>query len=327
MSRTSTCLLGHQIALLCCSLYALCPASTLAQATAEAPPPAPTPPPYSIPWQLRPAAAATVLRSDTAFAFYENPVSGESGSTVASMLLGSYKLTPELAPLVRLGVVSNSPPAGTATMTGAAIGSAFNFLNPVLGATYLIKPAPDLRLALFLGVTVPIGGGGGDKPDPANALANNAGVLARSAMDNAMFAVNYFTVIPGLDFAYVSHGFTAQVEVTLLELLRVRGGGIPANDSTRTNLTAGLHLGYFFIPQLSIGAELRHQRWLSTPTPIKVARDTLRDNSTIAIGIRGHFKLSDTIWMRPGIAYTRGLDDPMDAQKYNIVQLDVPVLF
>jgi hypothetical protein len=327
MSHISTRLLRCHIALLACALYASSPASAFAQTAAEAPPPAPAPPPYSIPWQLRPAAAATVLRSDTAFAFYENPVSGESGTTVASMLLGSYKLTPELAPLVRLGVVSNSPPAGTKTLTGAAIGSAFNFLNPVLGATYLIKPAADLRLALFLGVTVPIGGGGGDKPDAANALANNAGVLARSAMDNAMFAVNYFTVFPGLDFAYVSHGFTAQAEVTLFQLFRVRGGGIPANDSTRTNLTAGLHLGYFFIPQLSVGAELRHQRWLSTPTPIKAAQSTLRDTSTVAIGIRGHFKLSDTIWMRPGIAYARGLDDPMDAQKYNIVQLDVPVLF
>ncbi|HYO93805.1 MAG TPA: hypothetical protein VER33_04805, partial [Polyangiaceae bacterium] len=48
------------------------------------------PPPYSRPFQLRPVMAASVLRSDTAFAFYENPVSGETGSTVASTLLFSY---------------------------------------------------------------------------------------------------------------------------------------------------------------------------------------------------------------------------------------------
>lgn len=93
----------------------------------------------------------------------------------------------------------------------------------------------------------------------------------------------------------MNHGFTAQAEATLLQLLRVRDSGIPANDSARTNLTAGLHLGYFFIPQLSMGAELRHQRWLSTPTPIKVAEDTLRDTSAVAIGLRAHFKVSDTI--------------------------------
>jgi hypothetical protein len=288
-------------------------------ATEPAPPP---PPPYSLPWQLRPVAAATVIRSDTAIAFYENPMSNESGSTVASMLLGSYKLTPELAPLVRLGVVSNSPPDGAMSP-----GSGFNFINPVLGATYVFKLSPDFKLAAFLGLAIPIGGGGGDMPEPESAAANGAGILARSAMDNAMFAVNYFTVFPGVGLAFVKSGFTAQVEVTLLQLFRVRGGGNPVNDSSRTNLTAGLHLGYFFIPQLSAGAELRHQRWLSTPTPIMVDEDTLRDTSTFAIGLRGHIKLGETMWLRPGLAYARAIDDPMDAAGYNILQLDVPVSF
>lgn len=303
----------------------LCAAApAVAQSASEPPPPAPAaPPPYSIPWQLRPAAIATVLRSDTAVAFYENPVSGQSGTTVASMLLGSYKLTPEFAPLVRLGVVSNSPPDGPMSP-----GSGFNFINPVVGGTYMLKLSPDFRLALFLGLSVPVGGGGGDSPDPANAAANGAGILARSAMDNAMFAVNYFTVFPGVGLAYVNHGLTAQVEVTLLQLMRVRGENHPAGaDSSRTNLTMGLHLGYFFIPQLSAGAELRHQRWLSTPASIMADEDTLRDNSTFAIGLRAHFKLSETIWIRPGIAYARPIDDPMSAANYNIVQLDIPVVF
>jgi len=292
----------------------------------EEPPPRPTaapPPPYSLPWQLRPAAIATVLRSDTTFAFYEDPVSEESGSTIASMLLGSYKLTDAFAPMVRLGVVQNSPPDGPMSP-----GSAFNFINPVVGGTYMLKLSPDFRLAFFLGLTVPVGGGGGDSPDPANATANGAGILARSAMDNAMFAVNYFTVFPGVGLAYVNHGFTAQVEVTLLQLLRVRGEDhLAGADSSRTNLTMGLHLGYFFIPQLSAGAELRHQRWLSTPASIMADEDTLRDNSTFAIGLRAHFELSDTIWLRPGIAYARPIDDPMDAAGYDIVQLDIPVAF
>jgi hypothetical protein len=281
-----------------------------------------------LPWQLRPVVVANVVRSDTAIAFYEPPMAGESGTTVASMLLASYKVTPELAPLVRLGIVSNSPPG--------PVDGALNFLNPVVGATYSLKLSPDFKLAPFLGLALPVGGGGGDMPEPANAAANGAGILARSAMDNAMFAVNYFTIFPGVGFAYVNHGFTAQVEVTLLQLLRVRGKENPANaDSGRTNFTAGLHLGYFFIPQLSAGAELRHQRWLSTPSMIKAGvmmrteemEDMLRDTTTVAIGIRGHIKLNDTMWLRPGIAYTRGLDDPMDASKYNIVQVDVPFVF
>jgi len=309
------------------------PAQAHAQADpppAEAAAPAPPPPPYSLPWQLRPVVAGNVVRSDTAIAFYENPVSGESGSTVASMLLGSYKVTPDFAPLVRLGVVSNSPPESAGE-------SGFNFINPVVGGTYAFKLSPDFKLAAFLGLTIPVGGGGGDMPESGNAAANGAGIVARSAMDNAMFAVNYFTIFPGVGLAYVNHGFTAQIEVTLLELLRVRGKDNPANaDSARTNFTAGLHLGYFFIPQLSAGAELRHQRWLSTPSTIKAGgmtmrtqamEDTLRDTTTFAIGIRGHIKLNDTMWLRPGIAYARALDDPMDLAKYNIVQVDLPFVF
>jgi hypothetical protein len=139
------------------------------------------------------------------------------------MLLGSYKVSDAFAPLVRLGAVSNSSPDGPMSP-----GSGFNFINPVLGGTYLFKLSPDFRLAAFLGLTAPIGGGGGDSPDPANATANAAGIAARSAMDNAMFAVNYFTVFPGVGLAYVNHGVTVQIEATLLQLFRVRGENHPA---------------------------------------------------------------------------------------------------
>src|SRR5690349_178546 len=112
------------------------PQQTQAQAPAAPPPdaaaaaPAPPPPPYSLPWQLRPVAVANVVRSDTAFAFYKNPVTKNSGSTIASMLLATYKVTPDFAPLLRLGIVSNSPPDPPAGMP--KLDSALNFLNPVL---------------------------------------------------------------------------------------------------------------------------------------------------------------------------------------------------
>src|ERR1700744_3208683 len=67
--------------------------------------PPPKPAAYSLPFALRPAAAATALRLDTGFAFYEDPTSKNSGSTVAPVLPASYKVLPYLAPLVRLGVV------------------------------------------------------------------------------------------------------------------------------------------------------------------------------------------------------------------------------
>jgi hypothetical protein len=313
-------------------------------AAAEAPPaePAavkPKPPPYSLPWQLRPAVVGNVVRSDTAFAFYKDNLGKKSGSTVASMLLASYKVTDEFAPMVRIGIAQNSPPSSTMA-AGKPVDSAVNFLNPVIGGTYAIKPAKPLRLAFFLGLTIPVGSGGGDDAKPENKVANAAGIRARSAMDNAMFSVNDFAVFPGVDFAYVSGGFTAQIEATIFQLTRVKGDKKPAMglannpDKSKTNFTAGLHVGYFVIPMLSLGAEIRHQRFLSTPKAVELdeadANKTplgVRDTTTWAVGPRAHFKLSDSVWFRPGVAFSMPLDNPMKKASYKVVQLDLPIAF
>ena len=288
--------------------------------------PASPKPPYSLPFQLRPAVAATVLRTDTSFAFYDDPVAGKEGSTVASTLLGTYKLTDNIAPLVRVGLVSNSPPA-----TDGAVG----FLNPVIGGTYVLPLSPEFRLAFFLGLALPFGSGGGDSPDPKNVASNAAGIRARSAMDNAMCAVNDVVIFPGVDLAYVAHGFTVQAEATVLQLMRAKGEdatnamGAPLNpDSSRTNLTAGLHVGYFFFPELSAAVELRHQRWLSTPTAIeRDTTDTLRDTTTVAMGPRLHFKVGEKSWIRPALALAVALDDPLQRWESTSVQLDIPFIF
>ncbi len=297
---------------------------------ADAAPPAepaaakPKPPPYSLPWQLRSVIPATVLRSDTSFAFYKDPTSGKSGSTVASMLFGSYKIIPELSVLVRLGFVSSSPPSPAKSGSGLT--------NPLLGAMFAPKISPSFKLGGFLGFTLPVGSGGGDKPTPETAAAVAAGAPARAAFDNAMFAVNYFTVIPGIDVAYVASGLTVQGEATLFRLMKARGPD--TIDKSNTNLTLGLHVGYFIAPMFSIGAELRHQRWLSTPVGVKKdeakassAQLGVRDQTTWAVGPRFHFKLSDSIWFRPGVSFGMPIDDPMSKSKYKTVQLDLPFVF
>ena len=267
--------------------------------------------------------AATVVRSDTAVALYEN-AAGQQGSTVATMLTGSFKVTPTLAPLVRLGFVQNSAPGTDPSGT--------SFLNPIVGVTYARKLG-SFRLAGFLGGTIPVGGGGGDTPDKGAAAANKAGISARSAMDNAMFAVDYFTAIGGVDAAYVDHRVTLQAEATLFQLFRARGAGTaPATDDTRTNSTFGLHAGVFIVPQHSLGGELRYPRWLTTPTQIVMMKtvpvpDASLDTMTVAIGPRGHFALGHGMFFRPGIAYARGLDKPLSASSYNMVQIDLPVVF
>lgn len=301
------------------------PAAPSVSPPVEAPP---KPPPYSLPWQLRPIAAATGIRSDTSFALYED-ATGHRGTTVASLLTATYRIpgtgpaTAGLAPLVRLALVADDPARGNATKGGVAL------VNPLLGAAYAIKLDAGFRLNAFLGATLPVGGGGGDKPNAGTANARIKGLNARAQLENALFAVNDFTVIPGLGAAWVRSGLTVQIEVTLLQLMRVRGDAVQ-KESMKTNFTTGLHVGYFVIPALSIGAELRYQRWLKGPIAVdKDKTGGTRDSLSFAVGPRLHFKLGDVGWLRPGISYQRGLDKPLAAAtpSYHIVQLDLPFFF
>jgi hypothetical protein len=265
-----------------------------------------------------------VVRSDTSVAFYQD-AAGNTGNTEVTMLLATYRVLPDLAPLVRLGLVKNNAPAAGADGT--------SFVNPVVGATYARKLGA-FRLAGFLGTTIPIGQGAGASPDAGAAAADAAAIRARSAMDNAMFAVNYMTGIAGLGFAYIHAGFTAQAEATVFQLFRVRGdNAASATDSTRTNATAGVHLGYFVIPQISVGGEIRYQRWLSDVTQRNSAGASVpianfaKDTLSFAVGPRGHFKMGKSMWLRPGISYAQGLDKPLTDGKYHVVQVDLPVVF
>lgn len=280
----------------------------------------PKPPPYSIPFGLRPALAVNVVRLDTALGLFKDPVSGESGSTFVGTLLASKKLSDNVSALIRVGMVSNSPP-NTAMDPGSGTG----FMNPVIGINYMHK-LDDFRITPFLGMAFPLGNGGGSKPDAAQALARNDGIFTRSALDNAMFAVNDFVIFPGLDIAFIKGGLTLQLEATVLQLRRVRGNDTVQPDAMRTNFTSGFHAGYFFVPQFSFGAELRHQRWLSTPAAV-AANDKLRDNTTFAFGPRFHIKVSETAWLRPAVTYTIPLDDPMSDREYKIIQLDIPLIY
>jgi hypothetical protein len=275
--------------------------SILVSSTAYADP-KPPPPPYSLAWQLRPAAAATVVRSDTAVAMYG------TGSTVASTFLASYKVTPVLAPLFRIAVSHDSPDMGEGSNSLSNLLIGTTWTPPVLKAPF--------KFAAFGAVTLPVGSG---------AVANKSSVLARSGMDNALFAINDMAVIAGADLAYVRGGFTVQGEMTLFQLARVRNAEMQP-DKAKTNMTSGLHAGWFPIKQLSIGAELRYQRYLSTPSFVADA-PAARDCLSAAVGVRVHLKLGGGRWARPGVAYARGLDDPMNGRGYDVVQLDLPVSF
>jgi hypothetical protein len=280
---------------------------------------------YSLPFQLRPVTAGTVVRSDSSFASYES-ASAKGGFGFVSELTATYRIPGTgsapgtgLAPLLKLTVANDSPPGGA---TGG-----FAFVNPLVGASYAVALGSGFRASAFLGVTIPVGMGGGDTPDPGALDARTVGPVVRAGMDNALFAVNDFTVIPGIDIAYVAHGFTAQIEATLFQLERVRGATVQ-HEASKTNFTSGLHVGYFLVDALSLGAELHYQRWIDAPFGVELGKPgTSWDLVSLTVGPRMHFQTGG-VWIRPGIAYTRGFDAPMSSPANdNIVQLDVPVIF
>jgi len=276
---------------------------------------APTKAVFAPAFALRPVAAARVIRADAAFADYED-AKGHQGSTIATTLFASAKLSPSLAAFGRIGLNGNHPPVGLA-------GSAF--VNPVAGALYAFSPAPSWKMAALLAAAVPVGMGGGNTPDPAESAAAKSGVLARSAMDNAMFAVNDLVVFPGFGAAYVTPGWTAQVEATVLQLARIRAEKTQP-DASKTNLTAGAAFSLWITSYFAATAELRYQRWLSTPAAVR-ADPAARDTLSFAIGPRFTVKLGEGVTARPGIAFTRGLDAPMTAKQYQIAYLDIPIAY
>ena len=208
------------------------------------------------------------------------------------------------------------------TSRGIAVANAVS--NRLLGVNYLHPLGGGWRWTGFFASTIPIGSGGGETPDSAKADAQSAAIPARSAMDNSLFAVNYWVVIGGLGLARITQGLTLQAEVTVFQLTRVRGP--ETQDKSRTNLTAGLHAGHFFSPKVSLGAEVRIQRWLTNAAPVR-SDPTARQQVTLGLGPRFHFKLGEKRWLRPGLSYTRAFDDPMKRSGYDVLQVDVPLAF
>lgn len=298
------------------------PTTARAEASSEAPAQTPTeaakpptPPRYSMPWMMRPVSAGNVLRLDTVLSF------AKTTDTQPILFLGSYKVRPNLAAIVRFGMIRNDPMNAEPTTA---------FVNPALGVLYAIPVSKYVKASLFAATTIPIGQGGGNSPNAARRAANLSGIFARASMDNALFQINYMTPIVGADIAYIRDDVTLQLEATLLELIRVRGEE-QDKDSARTNLVFAAHFGYFPIPQLSLGGELRYQYWASHATIEGKNNPDLIDNWTLGFGPRAHIKLKDKMWLRPGVSLTMGLDLPggfgSKGSEHKLVQIDLPFFF
>ena len=113
---------------------------------------------YSLPWLLRPAIPGTVVRMDETVAYFEDPASGTSGITYVTTLITSYKVSDNLALILRGAWVKNSAPEGGPDPRGSA------WSNGVIGANYSRTFGTCWRWTGFLGSNIPWGSGGGDSP-------------------------------------------------------------------------------------------------------------------------------------------------------------------
>lgn len=291
-------------------------ADTRRDAPEATPPPAaaPAPQPYVSPSIGRSVSPGTGVRFDTTTAPFQ--ANGQTSVASAFFLSGSYKINDAAGVNVRTGFDRVGQP-GMADKVG--------FLNVSLGGMYSWKLGRAFRLATSLGLWLPVGSGGGNSGDQDLVAAHKATSLARSAMEGATFSVNDLTLQPAVDFAYVDHGLTVQLGVGVSTAIRARGEE-QQKDTLKVSSTYGLSLGYFVLPQLSLGAELRYQRYLSTPSSVE-KDPTARQNLSAAATVRGHVQLAEGVKLRPGVSYGHGLAGPVEKNGYHIVQLDLPVSF
>ncbi|MFT3925687.1 MAG: hypothetical protein QM778_24310 [Myxococcales bacterium] len=283
---------------------------TTVETTVAPAPEAPKPKPkYSLPWALRPAIAPNVLRSDSSY------MTSDPTKAFVSTILGGAKFLPNLGAYGKLAITHNNPEKGP---------SANAVSNPLFFLLYTPEVSKGMRLPVMLGFTLPVGGGGGDDPDLPHKAAQGAAIPTRSAMENALYAVNFFTVTEGIGYAWIKDRLTLQVEATLFELFRARGDKVE-KDSFRLNSTFGAHAGYAILDMLTLSAEIRYQRWLTDAAPVKMAAVN-RDTLTVGGGARLNLPVGK-VTLRPGFAYFAPLDDPMKKNSAHIFTFDVPVLF
>ena len=280
-----------------------------------APYPVAKPAPYAAPFGLRGIIPVTAIRAETAYG-----VSFGTSSTVVQYLTASYAVVPQFSVLARWGWVDFFPEEKVASNA---------FTNATVAGLWGTKIGNAVRVAATLGSGLPVGQGGGDSPNAGQAAAIAAGNLARSRFEGVTtFSPNDVAPFIGGDLAWVHGGLTLQAEATFFEVFRVRGEKADP-DSMKTVLTMGGHAGYFLIPQISIGAELRETIFLSTPAAVGAGK-TSRGWATVGVGPRWHIRLGRKAWLRPGLAFIQPLNDTAPgspAGSYHIFQLDVPVVF
>ncbi len=286
----------------------------------EPPRPEPTTTPTSAgaapavaPFGLRGLGVGTAVRIDQTFAPYTVADKGYFESV--HLVSASLKVSDSFAVSLRTGV-DRYGPSGESPTAG--------FLNTALGVQGATRLGRWFRFAASSGVVLPTASGGGNSPAASVAAAHRAGTLVRAFMAGAMFSANDLNVPLGIDFGFVGHGFTAQIEANVSAAFRVRGE-LVQSDTLKVNSTGGLLIGYYVVPEVAISGELWYQRFVTTPAA--VGKDpSQRDNLSVAGGVRATVKSAGATF-RPGISYGIGLRGQIFDKHVHMLQIDLPVSF
>jgi hypothetical protein len=301
--RVVTCVAARLVLASATSLAALV-ASTSARADPRAE--------YSLPFAARPWAPPNLVRLDAAI------LDDSQRAAVASTLTVGVRLSRAIGLFGRAAWVQDLPREGTRRN---ALG------NPALLAMWSPEIARSVRVPLVVAVTLPLGQGGGDASGTGELAARRAlgaGVYARQAMDNALFAPNYLTTAVGAGLARVADHWTLQAEVTFVRSVRTRGATLDP-EPARTNFTSAIHVGYAASGVLNLNVEAHWQRWISTPSAVR-QDPALRDQLTVGFGVRFDLAIGHVL-VRPGFGWFRGVDAPMRRANAHVVVFDLPIVF
>jgi hypothetical protein len=214
----------------------------------------------------------------------------DGGVAMTTLLQANLQVRPTLAVGARVAYNLVEPEQGD---TGHGLA------NPVVFALWAPRLETSVRPAFFAAAVMPVGEGAGAEAAAGERMAMAAGLQTRQGMDNALFSTNYTTAIVGVGASVVRGPLAFVAEATVLQLFRVYEPptGTPVDD-VRTNFTSGVHAAWTFWGPLTVSGELHLQRWLYAP------------------------ELLDA-----DLAYSRGIDEPMQGQSYQIVSVDLPVIF
>jgi hypothetical protein len=274
-----------------------------------------TPAQYTRPFQLRGVIPGNGVKVDSTVAPYR--LDGVGGWVTVVLVSGQVRLVESLALQARWGFDDNRVSGGG--------GSRFGILSPTLGLLYGVPIGQGFRFAASTVVGFPVATGGGNAPHPNDIALQRQGMLARSAFDNTSFAINDVGFPTGLSLAYIACRLTAQADASVIPTVRIKGARAQS-DTSKVNSTYGFFLAYRFVPAISVGAEVRYQRYLSTPSAVE-QDPSARDNLTVGGGFRLNLPLSEGVRVRPGLCYSRGLRGPVEQQSFQMVQLDLPISF